>query len=118
MFGEGKGVTMIGENKIRVIKISKEALFEFIYVKFIDSQELYFDVDSLEVMDTFDIDFENGDFIFCVHKSEDENGSIIEFPKEIDLKKLLKDLPDTTNTMFGDGRYKEYSKEELIELSK
>ena len=49
---------------------------------------------------------------------EDENGNYIEFPKEIDLKKLLKKLPDTTNTMFGEGRYKEYSKEELIELSK
>ena len=75
-------------------------------------------MDSLDVTDTFDIDFENGDFIFCVHKDEDENGNYIEFPKEIDLKKLLIKLPDTTNTMFGDGRYKEYSKEELIELSK
>ena len=109
---------MIDINNIRVIKISKEALFEFIYEKFIDNQELYFDVDPLEVMDTFDIDFENGNFIFCVHKDEDDNGDIIEFPKEIDLKKLLKNLPDTTNTMFGEGRYKEYSKEELIELSK
>ena len=59
---------MIDENRIRVIKISKEALFEFIYEKFIDNQELYFDVDALDVTDTFDIDFENGDFIFCVHK--------------------------------------------------
>ncbi len=109
---------MIDENRIRVIKISKEALFEFIYEKFIDNQELYFDVDALDVTDTFDIDFENGDFIFCVHKDEDKNGNYIGFPKEIDLKKLLKKLPDTTNTMFGDGRYKEYSKEELIELSK
>ena len=109
---------MIDDNKIRVIKISKEALFEFIYEKFIDDQEQYFDINMLDVMDTFDIDFENGDFIFCVHKAEDENGNFIEFPKEINLKKLLKNLPDTTNTMFGDGRYKEYSKEELIELSK
>lgn len=81
---------MIDENRISVIKISKEALFEFIYEKFIDNQELYFDVDALEVTDTFDIDFENGDFIFCVHKDEDKNGNYIEFPKEIDLKKLLK----------------------------
>lgn len=40
---------MIDENRIRVIKIGKEALFEFIYEKFIDNQELYFDVDALEV---------------------------------------------------------------------
>lgn len=33
---------MIEDDKIRVIKISKEALFEFIYEKFIDDQEQYF----------------------------------------------------------------------------
>ena len=109
---------MIDENKIRVIKIGKEALYEFIYEKIIDEQEQYFDVDPLEVMDTFDIDLENGEFIFCVHKDEDKDGNFIEFPKGIDLKKLLKKLPDTTSTMFADGRYKEYSKEELVELSK
>ena len=42
---------MIDENKIRVIKIGKEALFEFIYEKIIDNQEQYFDVDPLEVME-------------------------------------------------------------------
>ena len=33
---------MIEDNKIRVIKICKEALFEFIYEKSIDDQEEYF----------------------------------------------------------------------------
>ena len=113
-----KNQTTLDNSSIRVIKIGKEALFEFIYEKFIENQEQYFDVDPLDVIDTFDLDFENGEFIFCVHKDEDKDGNIIEFPEEIDLKKLLKKLPDTTNTMFADGRYKEYSKEELVELSK
>ena len=113
-----KNQTTLDNSSIRVIKIGKEALFEFIYEKFIENQEQYFDVDPLEVIDTFDLDFENGEFIFCVHKDEDKDGNNIEFPEEIDLKKLLKKLPDTTNTMFADGRYKEYSKEELVELSK
>ena len=82
-----KNQTTLDNSSIRVIKIGKEALFEFIYEKFIENQEQYFDVDPLEVIDTFDLDFENGEFIFCVHKDEDKDG-------------------------------KEYSKEELVELSK
>lgn len=108
----------MNENNIRVIKISKEALFEFIYEKFIENQDDYFDVDTTEVSDTFDIDFKRGEFIFCVHKSEDENGRLIEFPKKIDLQQLMKNLSDTTDTMFGGERYKEFTKEELIKLSR
>ena len=104
--------------EIRVIKISKEALFEFIYEKMIDDQEMFLDVDPLSVSNTFDIDWENGQFIFCAHKSEDENGAFIELPKEIDLQKIMRRLPDTTSTMYENNRYKEYTKYELIELSK
>ena len=39
----------LNENSVRVIKISKTALFEFIYEKFIEDQDNYFDVDSLDV---------------------------------------------------------------------
>lgn len=106
------------EHKVRVIKISSEALFEFIYEKFIEGQECYFDVDPLEVRNTFAVDWNNGQFIFCAHKAEDSEGNFIEFPSEIDLQKLLQTLPDTTTTMFGEGRYREYTKQELIELSK
>ena len=34
-------------NTVRVIKISKEALFEFIYESFIADQKLFFDVDDV-----------------------------------------------------------------------
>ena len=37
----------LNDDEVRVIKISKEALFEFIYEKFIDDQDLYLDVDPL-----------------------------------------------------------------------
>lgn len=106
------------ENHVRVIKISKEALFEFIYEKMIDDQETFLNIDPMDAANTFDMDWENGQFIFCAYKSEDANGNIIEFPESIDLQKLLRRLPDTTSTMFEENRYREYTKEELAELSK
>ena len=109
---------IMSENSVRVIKIGKEALFQFIYENFVADQEQFFDVDPLSVSDSFDIDWESGQFIFCVHKFENENGEFIELPKEIDLKKLIHRLPDTTTSVWGSDRYKEYTKNELIELSK
>lgn len=108
----------IDQNSVRVIKISKEALFEFIYEKFIDDEELFFDIDILDVVSTFDINFERGEFICCVSKSEDANGNFLKLPEEINLQNLMLNIPDTTATMFADNRYKEFTKEELIELSK
>lgn len=108
----------LNENSVRVIKISKTALFEFIYEKFIENQDAFFDVDSLDVTSTFDINFERGEFIFCTYRSEDGKGKTVEFPKEIDLQRLMAVLPDTTPSMFVDGRYKEYTKEELVSVSK
>jgi hypothetical protein len=107
----------LDEEKVRVIKISKEALFEFIYESFIDHQECFLDVDYRNVATTFDISFERGEFIFCAYKFEDEEGKLISFPKEIDLQKLMCNIPDTTHTMYTENRYKEYTKEELIKLS-
>ena len=39
----------MNENSVRVIKISKEALFEFIYENFIADQEIFLDVDPLSI---------------------------------------------------------------------
>ena len=110
----------LDENTVRVIKISKEALFEFIYESFTADQESLFDVDSLDVTDYFDIDFERGEFVFCVAKSEDSNGDFLRLPKEINLQNLMRNLPDTTDSMLAPQKsmYKEFTKEELIELSK
>ncbi len=110
----------LDENSVRVIKIGKEALFEFIYESFIADQESFFDVDAVDVANYFDINFEQGEFIFCVAKSEDSNGEFLRLPKEIDLWNLMRNLPDTTESMFvpQKNKYKEFTKEELIELSK
>ena len=110
----------LDENTVRVIKISKEALFEFIYESFIGEQKTFFDVDALDVADYFDINFERGEFIFCVAKSEDANGEFLRLPKEVDLQRIMKNIPDTTESMFvpQKDKYKEFTKEELIELSK
>lgn len=45
-------------------------------------------------------------------------GRIVEFLKEIDLQQLMVNMQDTTSTMYADDRYKDYTKEELIELSR
>ena len=108
----------LNENSVRVIKISKEALFQFIYEKFIDDEEIYFDVDLLDVISTFDINFERGEFICCVSKVEDADGKMLKLPEEIDLQQLMVNIPDTTSTMFADSRYKEFTKGELIEISR
>ena len=105
------------ENCVRVIKISKKALFEFIYENFIAGQEQFLDVDPLEVSNSFDINFERGEFIFCAYKSENEKGEFLKLPAGIDLQKVMAKIPDTTQTMFADGRYREYTKEELLRLS-
>lgn len=77
------------------------------------------DVDSLEVSNWFDIDFENGQFIYCAIRSEDESGNFLTMPKGVDLKKVMKNLPDTTDSVFSPDkkRYRELTKEELVDIS-
>lgn len=109
----------IDQDKVRVIKIGKEALFEFIYENFVAEQGDLFDVEPTSVCDYFDINYERGEFIFLVCKNEDENGNILCLPKETYLKNIMKKIPYTTDSMFsGDVHYREYTKEELISLSK
>jgi cellulase/cellobiase CelA1 len=38
-------------------------------------------------------------------------------PREIDLKKVMKNIPDTTDSVFSSNRYKDYTMDELIEIS-
>ena len=108
----------LDEDSVRVIKIGKQALFEFIYEHFIDDQEVFLEVDAFDIATAFDINFENGEFIFCAYKAERKDGSVLKLPEEIDLQQVMLNIPDTTTTMYADGRYKEYTKEELIRLSK
>ena len=106
------------EEKFKIIKISKEALFEFIYEKFVEEQENYFDVKAIDFANNFCIDFERGNFLFCLYKFENEKEEFIEFPKDLDIKKIMKNIPDTTTSMFSSNRYKEYTKQELLDIQK
>ena len=44
--------------RARVIKISKETLFEFIYEKFIEEQSQLLEVEPTEVSDRFELNFD------------------------------------------------------------
>ena len=108
---------MMKENILRVVKIDKEAILEFIYENFIANEEELLGVRASEVNNNFAIDWEKGEFIFTAHKQEDVDGGIIELPKEIEIVKLLKNLSNTTDSALSTGRiYKDYTFEELKRL--
>ena len=110
MFRKKKTEKQIPDNTYRVIKISKDALFEFIYESFIDNQETFFDItDGTKIMNSFDIDWEDGSFIMVAQNCKDEPP----FYKEIDVNKISRAIDDTTNTMYADNRYIELTQEEL-----
>ena len=114
-----KRIKNMKQDEVRLIKISREALFEFIYEKFIESQDDYLDVKATDVSDFFEIDFESGDFLFCAINSEDEKGNFKTLPEEVDLKNVMHHIQDTASSMFQtESRYRTYTIEELAELSK
>lgn len=92
-------------------------MYEFIYENFITGQDVYFDIVSLKVASVFDINYERGESIFCVHKWKNRNNHFISFPDDIDLQKLMQNIKDITSTMFTDNRYREYTISEMIRLS-
>ena len=109
----------IPEKNVRVIKISKDAIFEFIYENIIGEHDLLLGTSGIHSADSFAMDWETGEFIFCAYRSEDKDGNILELPKEIDLHKIMRNIPDTADSLLmGETKYKEYTKDELIELSK
>ena len=101
----------IPDNTYRVIKISKDALFEFIYESFIDNQETFFDItDGTKIVTSFDVDWDEDSFIMVAQNSNDEPP----FYNKIDVKKISDAIEDTTDTMYGAGnRYIELSQEQL-----
>lgn len=105
------------ENTLRVVKIDNEAILEFIYENFIANEEELLGVRSYEVTNDFAVDWEKGEFIFTAHKQEGVDGSFIELPKEIEIRKLLNNLRNTTDSALSTGRiYKDYTFEELEKL--
>ena len=99
------------DDVLRVVKIDKEAVYEFIYENFIANQREFLGVNSA--------DWEKGEFIFTVHKQEDVEGEIISLPKEIEIQELLEKLPITTDSVLSAGQiYKDYTFEELSRFLK
>lgn len=105
----------IPDGKYRVIKISRDALFEFIYESFTDKLEDFLDVsDPMSVVTTFDMDRETGSFI-CVARNELGEDEHLQ-TEGVDTAQLLSKMKDTTDTMFSDGRFVELTEEELLKL--
>ena len=105
------------KNTVRVIKIAKEAIYEFLYENMISEEENLLQVSATEVMNSFAMDWEKGEFIFMAHQAEDADGELISLPKEIQPETLLKTLPETTESLLKRGKvYRDYSFEELKEL--
>ena len=105
----------IPDDKYRVIKIGKEAIFEFLYESFTDKIETFFDVsDSTSAVTAFDIDWEKGEFI-CIARNElPEEEEHLQF--NVDVHKLISKIENTTDTLFAPDRYIEVSKSEIDNL--
>ncbi|MBP3415551.1 MAG: hypothetical protein J6L81_10195 [Clostridia bacterium] len=105
---------VIPDGKYRIIKLGKDALFEFIYESIIDNQECFFDVtDTTKIVTHFEIDWDAGELI-CIARNERGQNEHLQF--DIDTKELFSKLQNTTETMFGDERYIELSEEEIKNL--
>ena len=56
----------IADDEIRIMKIGKKAIFELLYETIMGEQERLYNVDLVKGLACFDIDFDSGQFIFCV----------------------------------------------------
>jgi len=111
-----KKTKKIPYNKLRIIKISKDALFEWIYENMIDDQDKLMDIsDVTSIVSTFDINWETGEFIF-IARNDGENGKGLESIDGIDTQKLLVNMKDTTTTLCQDRRFVEVSLEEILNI--
>lgn len=103
----------IPENTYRVIKISKDALFEFVYEQFLDKQEQFLDItDPTTVVTSFGVDWDDSSFVFIARNSMDEN----DFCEDIDIQKISKALSDTTSTMYKNNRYIDLSENQIKDI--
>lgn len=113
----GRFTDHLDDNTVRIIKIDEEALFEFLYESFIDKHEAWMNADAVECANDFAVDWEKRTFIFAAKKGEDENGNFLPFPKDINLKEIMRKIPATTTTVFtGERIYRDYTFDELRKL--
>ncbi|MCM1365598.1 MAG: hypothetical protein NC122_08465 [Faecalibacterium sp.] len=104
----------IPDNKYRIIKIGKEALFEFLYESIIDNQKCFFDItDETSIVTHFDMDWEKGEFI-CIARNEQAENEFLQC--DIDTEKLLSKLKNTTDSLYTENIYIELSKDDINNL--
>lgn len=101
-------VKHLKNNTCRVVKIDKEALFEFVYETMIERLEQYFDLlDSTTVVSHHKFSEDTGDYICIIN---DEN---VQLPNDIDVDVLITKMEATTNTLYANNRYKEMTFDEV-----
>ena len=104
----------IPQNKYRIIKIGKDAIYEVLREYIVDNQENLFDVtDGTKIVTHFDINWDTGELICAARNDYGENEHL---QSNIDTAELLSKLQDTTETLFTDKRYIELSEEEIKNL--
>jgi len=104
----------IPDGKYRVIKIGKDAIYEVVREYFEDHLEAFFDIsDCTTAVTSFDIDWDNGEFI-CIARNELPENEHLQF--DIDTQKLFSKLENTTDTLFSHNRYVELSKSDVENL--
>ena len=107
------------KNTVRIVKIDREALFEFLYENFVAQQEEILEVSAVECMNNFAIAWDKGAFLFATRKAEDEEENLIPFPEDIDLKELLHRLPATSESVLSQTKsYRDYTFDELRKILK
>jgi len=106
----------VPNGKYRIIKIGKDALYEFLRESMIDNQEIFFDIsDNADIVTCFDIDWNKGEFI-CIARNQYEENEKLQF--EFDTEKLISSLNNTTNSLYTDNRYIELTEEEIDKICK
>ena len=107
------------KNTVRIVKIDREALFEFLYENFVAQQEEILEVSAVECMNNFAVDWDKGTFLFAAHKAEDEEENLNPFSEDIDLKELLHRLPATSESVLSQTKsYRDYTFDELRKILK
>ena len=101
----------IPDDKYRIIKIGKDAIYEIIREYIIDNQEDIFDVnDGTKIVTHFEINWNKGEFI-CIARNEYGENEYLQ--SNIDATELLSKIQNTTETIFVDKPYVELSEEEI-----
>ncbi len=102
---------------VRVIKLEKDALIEFIRESLIDRLSEWLDIDATEMTTDIAIDLSRGEAMLCAYRTEDDGGNVLHLP--VDASKLLSRVSATADSVYGADQacYRDYTKGELAKLT-